>query len=97
MTRTATLFLATALLCVALAQCAQAQQPLISIESSSVPMVESFDSLGTAAHGFHPTGGPYRVADAIYGVNDGLGAVFGIVSGVAGAINNQQHYVLSVH
>jgi predicted membrane protein (TIGR00267 family) len=34
------------------------------------------------------------VADAIYGVNDGLGAVFGIVSGVAGATNNQQHYVL---
>jgi hypothetical protein len=56
MPRTATLFLATALLCVALAQCAQAQQPLISIESSSVPMVESFDSLGTAAHGLMPTG-----------------------------------------
>ena len=34
------------------------------------------------------------MADAIYGVNDGLGAVFGIVSGVAGATNNQQHYVL---
>ena len=34
------------------------------------------------------------VADAIYGVNDGLGSVFGIVSGVAGATNNQQHYVL---
>jgi VIT1/CCC1 family predicted Fe2+/Mn2+ transporter len=27
-------------------------------------------------------------------VNDGLGAVFGIVSGVAGATNNQQHVVL---
>jgi VIT1/CCC1 family predicted Fe2+/Mn2+ transporter/rubrerythrin len=27
------------------------------------------------------------LADAIYGVNDGLGAVFGIVSGVAGATN----------
>src|SRR5437899_7733 len=34
------------------------------------------------------------IADSIYGVNDGLGAVFGIVSGVAGATNNQQHYVL---
>ncbi|PYJ49687.1 MAG: ferritin, partial [Verrucomicrobia bacterium] len=34
------------------------------------------------------------VADAIYGVNDGLGAVFGIVSGVAGATNNQQHFIL---
>jgi len=42
---------------------------------------------------WHGRGGNW-VADAIYGVNDGLGAVFGIVSGVAGATNNQQHYVL---
>ncbi|HEY3131449.1 MAG TPA: VIT1/CCC1 transporter family protein [Acidobacteriota bacterium] len=42
---------------------------------------------------WHVRGGSW-IADAIYGVNDGLGAVFGIVSGVAGATNNQQHYVL---
>src|SRR6266404_2666537 len=42
---------------------------------------------------WHGRGGSW-VADAVYGVNDGLGAVFGIVSGVAGATNNQQHYVL---
>jgi len=42
---------------------------------------------------WHGRGGSW-VADAIYGVNDGLGSVFGIVSGVAGATNNQQHYVL---
>ena len=42
---------------------------------------------------WHGRGGSW-VADAIYGVNDGLGAVFGIVSGGAGATNNQQHYVL---
>ena len=42
---------------------------------------------------WHGRGGSW-VADAIYGVNDGLGAVFGIVSGVAGATNNQQHYIL---
>jgi vacuolar iron transporter family protein len=42
---------------------------------------------------WHRRGGSW-VADAIYGVNDGLGAVFGIVSGVAGATGNQQHYVL---
>src|SRR3979411_950040 len=42
---------------------------------------------------WHGRGGSW-VADAMYGVNDGLGAVFGIVSGVAGATNNQQHYVL---
>ena len=42
---------------------------------------------------WHGRGGSW-VADAIYGANDGLGAVFGIVSGVAGTTNNQQHYVL---
>src|SRR6266536_3334176 len=42
---------------------------------------------------WHGRGGGW-VADAIYGANDGLGAVFGIVSGVAGATNNQQHYIL---
>ena len=38
------------------------------------------------------------IGDAIYGVNDGLGAIFGIVSGVAGATSgnpaNQHTYVL---
>ncbi len=42
---------------------------------------------------WHGRGGSW-VADPIYGVNDGLGAGFGIVSGVAGATNNQQHYIL---
>src|SRR6202790_1955517 len=42
---------------------------------------------------WHGRGGSW-VADAIYGVNDGLGAVFGIVSGFAVPSNNQQHYVL---
>ena len=37
---------------------------------------------------WHGRGGSW-VADAIYGVNDGLGAVFGIVSGVAGATSIQ--------
>ena len=34
------------------------------------------------------------IGDAIYGVNDGLGAIFGIVSGVAGATAGQSRYVL---
>jgi len=34
------------------------------------------------------------VGDAIYGVNDGLGAIFGIVSGVSGATQGTSHYVL---
>jgi len=42
---------------------------------------------------WHGRGGGW-ISDAVYGVNDGLGAVFGIVAGVAGATNNQQHAVL---
>src|SRR5207237_6264055 len=42
---------------------------------------------------WHGRGGSW-VADAIYGANDGLGAVFGIVSVVAGALTYQQHYIL---
>ena len=34
------------------------------------------------------------IGDAIYGVNDGLGAIFGIVSGVSGATLGNPHYVL---
>jgi vacuolar iron transporter family protein len=34
------------------------------------------------------------IGDAIYGVNDGLGAIFGIVSGVSGATAGNQSYVL---
>ena len=34
------------------------------------------------------------VGDAIYGVNDGLGSIFGIVSGVSGATLGNSHFVL---
>jgi VIT1/CCC1 family predicted Fe2+/Mn2+ transporter/rubrerythrin len=34
------------------------------------------------------------IGDAIYGVNDGLGAIFGIVSGVSGATAGDSKYVL---
>jgi vacuolar iron transporter family protein len=34
------------------------------------------------------------IGDAIYGVNDGLGAIFGIVSGVSGATAGDSRYVL---
>jgi len=34
------------------------------------------------------------IGDAIYGVNDGLGAIFGIVSGVSGATSGDAKYVL---
>lgn len=42
---------------------------------------------------WHKRGGGW-IGDAIYGANDGLGAVFGIVSGVAGATAGSSHYVL---
>src|SRR6202040_2080493 len=34
------------------------------------------------------------IGDAIYGVNDGLGAIFGIVSGVSGATLGDSRFVL---
>jgi vacuolar iron transporter family protein len=34
------------------------------------------------------------VGDAVYGVNDGLGSIFGIVSGVSGATAGSSHFVL---
>ena len=42
---------------------------------------------------WHKRGGGW-LGDAIYGANDGLGAVFGIVSGVAGATGGQNTTVL---
>ena len=42
---------------------------------------------------WHKRGGGW-LSDAIYGANDGLGAVFGIVSGVAGATAGQSQTVL---
>src|SRR5260370_31334610 len=42
---------------------------------------------------WHGRGGSW-VADAIYGVNEGVGRLVGIVAGVGGATNNQQHYGL---
>lgn len=42
---------------------------------------------------WHRTGGGW-IGDAIYGVNDGLGAIFGIVSGVSGATAGSPHYVI---
>ena len=40
---------------------------------------------------YHPAG---WIGDAIYGVNDGLGAIFGIVSGVSGATLGNSKFVL---
>ena len=50
------------------------------------------DLLTTRDKGRHEASG--WVGDAIYGINDGLGSIFGIVSGVAGATLGNSHFVL---
>ena len=48
--------------------------------------------LAARSKGRHEASG--WVGDAIYGINDGLGSIFGIVSGVAGATLGNSHFVL---
>ena len=50
------------------------------------------DLLRARSQGRHEASG--WVGDAIYGINDGLGSIFGIVSGVAGATLGNSHFVL---
>ena len=50
------------------------------------------DLLTARERGRHEASG--WVGDAIYGINDGLGSIFGIVSGVAGATLGNSHFVL---
>jgi vacuolar iron transporter family protein len=54
---------------------------------------EALDDLLTSRRQGRPEAASW-VGDAIYGVNDGLGAIFGIVSGVSGATLGNSHFVL---
>jgi len=57
---------------------------------------QAFEQLVAARSKGQPQAASW-IGDAIYGVNDGLGAIFGIVSGVAGATEKSPsgaHYVL---
>jgi vacuolar iron transporter family protein len=54
---------------------------------------ESLDDLLAARDKGHAQAAGW-VGDAIYGVNDGLGSIFGIVSGVSGATLGNSHFVL---
>jgi len=54
---------------------------------------EALDDLLTSRRQEHREAASW-VGDAIYGVNDGLGAIFGIVSGVSGATLGNSHFVL---
>lgn len=53
----------------------------------------ALDELIAARDEGRPRAGSW-IGDAIYGVNDGLGAIFGIVSGVSGATLGNSHFVL---
>ena len=53
----------------------------------------ALDELITAREAGQPRAASW-IGDAIYGVNDGLGAIFGIVSGVSGATLGNSHFVL---
>jgi VIT1/CCC1 family predicted Fe2+/Mn2+ transporter/rubrerythrin len=54
---------------------------------------QALDELVAARESDHPKAASW-IGDAIYGVNDGLGAIFGIVSGVSGATTGNAHFVL---
>jgi VIT1/CCC1 family predicted Fe2+/Mn2+ transporter/rubrerythrin len=54
---------------------------------------QALDELIAARDAGQPRAGSW-IGDAIYGVNDGLGAIFGIVSGVSGATVGNSHFVL---
>jgi len=54
---------------------------------------QALDELVTAREKGQPKAASW-IGDAIYGVNDGLGAIFGIVSGVSGATLGNAHFVL---
>jgi predicted membrane protein (TIGR00267 family) len=54
---------------------------------------QALNELVSARESDHPKAASW-IGDAIYGVNDGLGAIFGIVSGVSGATLGNAHFVL---
>ncbi len=60
--------------------------------SAADPAAMLQDLLDKRDHGRRPPAG--WIGDAIYGVNDGLGAIFGIVSGVSGATLGNSKWVL---
>ncbi len=76
-------------------------QMLVDLIRDRRPLAPSFpeaaqqalNELITARQGGRPHT-PGWIGDAIYGVNDGLGAIFGIVSGVSGATLGNSRYVL---
>jgi VIT1/CCC1 family predicted Fe2+/Mn2+ transporter/rubrerythrin len=62
-------------------------------QSSPEQAKQALDEILVASQQGHPKASGW-VGDAIYGVNDGLGAIFGIVSGVSGATLGDSKFVI---
>jgi vacuolar iron transporter family protein len=62
-------------------------------QSSSEQARQALDEILAANQEGHPKAAGW-IGDAIYGVNDGLGAIFGIVSGVSGATLGNSKFVI---
>jgi len=69
----------------------RSRRPLLAMSPEQAQ--EELDALLNARKEGHPQAAGW-VGDAIYGVNDGLGSIFGIVSGVSGATLGNSHFVL---
>jgi VIT1/CCC1 family predicted Fe2+/Mn2+ transporter/rubrerythrin len=69
----------------------RSRRPIPSVTTDQAK--EALDDLLAARRRDHPETAGW-VGDAIYGVNDGLGSIFGIVSGVSGATLGNSHFVL---
>jgi len=65
----------------------------VSANSPKLDIKAALTDLLTKSDQGHKKPGAW-IGDAIYGVNDGLGAIFGIVSGVSGATAGDSKYVL---
>ena len=61
--------------------------------SSPEQAKQALDELLAARQEEHPKAAAW-IGDAIYGINDGLGAIFGIVSGVSGATLGNSKFVI---
>jgi vacuolar iron transporter family protein len=62
-------------------------------QSSPEQAKQALDELLAARQEEHPKAAGW-IGDAIYGINDGLGAIFGIVSGVSGATLGNSKFVI---
>jgi vacuolar iron transporter family protein len=62
-------------------------------QSSPEQAKEALDEILAAREEAHPKAAGW-IGDAIYGINDGLGAIFGIVSGVSGATLGNSKFVI---